>query len=340
MKKSRILTEEQADTLIYRYLTSQTTPEEEKVLALWLEQPQNASHYVQMAFIWSVARTMDSGSIEMDRRRMLARLNARIDASDSINVRRGQGRDRLWRRLGGAAAIAVAASLALAFFFGAGSREENPPQEEMLCSLHVNSTDEIEAIIMEDGSKVWLGSGSSIRWNVAGGDERAVILQGSAYFNVKSDTLKPFVVRTRDVDVVVLGTCFCVDAPEGKENTEIMLESGSVRLRSLEGVNLVRLCPNQKAVCYSATDDIEVSPCNVTPYIVEHFNKVAITDATIDEIIDNIGRIYGVTITAGDGADHSRRYNFSYNRNDTLPRVMHILEVLTGEKCIIPENAD
>jgi len=68
-------------------------------------------------------------------------------------------------------------------------------------------------VVLPDGSKVWLNSASSIIYPTAfNGESRVVKLQGEAYFEVTKNRHKPFIVRTNNVDVNVLGTHFNVTA--------------------------------------------------------------------------------------------------------------------------------
>ena len=67
-------------------------------------------------------------------------------------------------------------------------------------------------LILADGTQVWLNSGSSLKYPVAFvKDSRQVDLNGEAYFEVTKDS-RPFIVRTFDMDIKVLGTSFNISA--------------------------------------------------------------------------------------------------------------------------------
>lgn len=59
---------------------------------------------------------------------------------------------------------------------------------------------------------------------------RQVELDGEAYFDVKHNGDNPFVVRTKSMNVTVLGTEFNVSAYSGIEEFNIALLRGSVEL--------------------------------------------------------------------------------------------------------------
>jgi transmembrane sensor len=78
---------------------------------------------------------------------------------------------------------------------------------------------------LPDGSRVWLNAGTSLQYpeKLATG-ARTVDLSGEAYFEVASDAARPFLVRTRDAVVQVLGTRFDVRSypEEGFCRTTVM----------------------------------------------------------------------------------------------------------------------
>ena len=72
-------------------------------------------------------------------------------------------------------------------------------------------------LVLPDGTRIYLNAGTTLRYpdHFAGGS-REIFLSGEAYLEVSRDTSRPFIVRTDDMDVRVLGTVFNVNAyPDG-----------------------------------------------------------------------------------------------------------------------------
>ena len=70
---------------------------------------------------------------------------------------------------------------------------------------------EQKRVVLPDSSEIWLNAGSTVTFpEVFANDKRLVTLDGEAYFTVKKDTTKPFVVETSQLSVKVLGTKFNV----------------------------------------------------------------------------------------------------------------------------------
>ena len=194
-----------------------------------------------------------------------------------------------------------------------------------------NTGKDISAIMLEDSSKVWLGRNSRIEYNVSEkGQERTVNLDGEAYFDVHHDTARAFVVNTGNLAIRVLGTAFCVNADKETGKVSVILERGSVRLQTPEGVSLVRLSPDQKAEYDNASGDISVESINATPYVIHHYNKITLSGATIGDIAAHINSMYGVNMSVPADSDTTRRYNLNYKRTDPLQSVLEIVSELTG----------
>lgn len=98
------------------------------------------------------------------------------------------------------------------------------------------------SIVLADGTRVWLNSSSSLRYPTAfSGKERVVELTGEGYFEVAQNAAMPFQVKTRGMEVNVLGTHFNIMAYEEEAAIKTTLLEGSVRLGS------VVLRPGQQA---------------------------------------------------------------------------------------------
>lgn len=90
----------------------------------------------------------------------------------------------------------------------------------------------VAALNLPDGSKVWLNSGSYLKYPQKFiSDTRTVELDGEAYFSVQKDRSKRFIVNTPfDLKAEVLGTEFNIEAYKGSNQVTTSLISGSVKL--------------------------------------------------------------------------------------------------------------
>lgn len=312
--------------LLRKYLEGGTNASENRRLIEWmLENNENARVMADTMSVISAAKVLGDERFDSRREAFLRRLSSSLDKQDSEAPRKKR-RKVIFAIAGGLAAAVVA----FAFIIFAPGKE---------CSFHTpqtytsysNTSDDSDIIYLPDGSIVWIMGGSTLRYGAVteDGGQREVFLDGEAFFDVAKDTLHPFVVKTKDLSVVAVGTRFNVSVREG-ENTEVMLEEGSVRLCNPQGINLMRLSPCQTATLDEASGDIFIEQRYVQSEIRLKYNVIALADATLDEIVWNIEKSYGVRITVKNMPDKDRRYNFSCLKNRGVEEALSILSHLTG----------
>ena len=102
-------------------------------------------------------------------------------------------------------------------------------------------------VTLADGTRVWLNSESSIRYPTSfTGTERVVEVKGETYFEVAKDASKPFKVKKGDMEIVVLGTYFNVNAYEEEKDVHVTLLEGRVQV-SNGGGKLLRMMPGEQS---------------------------------------------------------------------------------------------
>jgi transmembrane sensor len=85
---------------------------------------------------------------------------------------------------------------------------------------------------LPDGTTGWLNNNSSLRYSGNFYSDRRVILKGEAYFDVYKDKERPFIVKTNEVTVKVLGTRFNIASYENEKDVEVVLEEGKLVFRN------------------------------------------------------------------------------------------------------------
>jgi ferric-dicitrate binding protein FerR (iron transport regulator) len=86
-------------------------------------------------------------------------------------------------------------------------------------------------LTLSDGTKVWLNAASSITYPTAfTGKTREVKITGEAYFEVKPNKEKPFIVKTVSDVISVLGTEFNVNAYADEDAVKTSLIQGAIKV--------------------------------------------------------------------------------------------------------------
>ncbi len=180
-------------------------------------------------------------------------------------------------------------------------------------------------LILPDGTKVWLNAASELRFPTAfPGAERVVELNGEGYFEVAADADQPFIVKTANLRVEVLGTHFNVKAYPDEPSTNTALLEGSVKIVTQSGSSSV-LKPGDLAKVdagHSITVTREPDPAQAIAWKEGFF---AFRNAEIAVILREIGRWYDVDIKH-EGPLTRRRFTGKVSRSYSLAETLSILE--------------
>lgn len=157
-------------------------------------------------------------------------------------------------------------------------------------------------LVLSDGTKVKLNSGSSIKYPVQflPGNNRKVFLMGEAYFDVTKDTEHPFIVNTDDLEIQVLGTQFNLSYyPEDNEISTVLVE-GSVELYK-EGANrdthtTTLLRPGQKAAWSKSGNSMSVNQVDTEIYTAWKEGYLLFKAAPFSKIKTRLERHFNITI--------------------------------------------
>ncbi|MEO6683080.1 MAG: FecR domain-containing protein [Ginsengibacter sp.] len=177
------------------------------------------------------------------------------------------------------------------------------------------------SIVLSDGSSVWLNSGSTLTYPVAfSGRERKVTVIGEAYFQVKSDPARKFIVTANDVSTEVFGTEFNVNAYHDEDAIRITLLHGSIKVAIADGQSAM-VKPGEQASKVSAGKLNIHRDINVDNVIAWKNEMFSFQETNIKEIMKEVSRWYDVDIEySGDFGG----LNFGGN----MSRQSHVSELL------------
>ena len=183
-----------------------------------------------------------------------------------------------------------------------------------------SGTDLVKSISLLDGTTIQLAPGS--RLSVLDGfaeDHRKVILHGEAFFDVAEGST-PFVVKTFDVKMTVLGTGFGVRAWPSSlaASTRVVVESGRVSVAADASVVLLTAGFMTEPVATNAGIDLLWRKGGFT-----YDNEF------IGNVLDDFERRFGVDIKAP-ASIRLRRISISKKSIDSLPDVLGDVAATVG----------
>lgn len=183
-------------------------------------------------------------------------------------------------------------------------------------------------LILPDGSKVWLNSGSSLSYpSDFGTKTRTVRLTGEGYFEVMTDNIKIFSVETKGVNIQVYGTKFNVAAHPGASKTDISLIEGSISVEDKAQNRLALLIPNQTFKVNNENLQFEIIEEDTQLTALWSENKCRVENATAEEVFKRMGYWYGLNIHL-ENKNTDFRYGFTI-KEESFREFLELMNELT-----------
>lgn len=174
---------------------------------------------------------------------------------------------------------------------------------------------------LADGSTVLLNYGSVLKvsdnYNQT---QRWVYLEGEAFFSVKPDKNKPFVVITNKSATTALGTSFKVRSYGGEDDNEVMLATGKVKVQSMLNENNntnITLLPGEQTIC---TKNNRFSKSTFNLAVLEDWRntKIIFEKADLNEIIQKLKFNYGVKVALQNKPDKEIAFTGKFSNQSLL----------------------
>ena len=185
-------------------------------------------------------------------------------------------------------------------------------------------------LTLEDGTTVWMNSGSSIEYPVVFGDKQRTVKvrDGEVIFEVTPDKGRPFTVNTFAADITVTGTRFDVDVDESENRFRTTLMQGSLDVVSRQDRDIrFHVKPGETVsmtddrLVYEKAGDIASVDCWTRGFI-------DMSGVSLKELIRRYEKAFGVTILyQGDAA---QSVPFSRGRIRISDGLTHAMDILSG----------
>jgi len=134
-------------------------------------------------------------------------------------------------KIAAAILILIAATVVFVSKFNPDDGIDQSFAKEEVIIEKINPAGQKSKIILPDGSEIWLNSASSISYQENfSSEERVVNLSGEAFFQVKKDSLRPFIVHTGSIKTLALGTSFNISAYPEDKAVQVALITGKVKV--------------------------------------------------------------------------------------------------------------
>lgn len=301
-----------AKIILEKYKAGICTPDEIAMLESW--------------YLKEAAKNIPASEVDFDKICNSTPADLDLNTSDFKPIR------WIWnmKSLQVAAAVALVACIgAFAYQYRSNDRHK-PLQSNYVVDKIPNGA--IEKIILPDGSKVWVNAGSVFKYpkKFTGKDRLVQLVEGQVFFDVKHMAGHPFVVKTKSLNITVLGTSFDVKAYKNEQITKVSVLTGKVGINVKGQTNkpAIMLLPTQQVVLNNATENVVKSTTRAEAIDAWRKNMLVFDNEELKMVFNELERKYDTKISVQDTALLNQNISIKLGAQP----LNNILEVLSFTK--------
>lgn len=195
-------------------------------------------------------------------------------------------------------------------------------------------------IVLSDGTKVWLNAESELKYPVAfTGNNRKVELTGEAFFEVTSDSKRPFQVISGDQSIEVLGTSFNISSYADDLEVVTTLIEGKVNINQRFGdKKSIFLLPNEQSILNKETGEIENVKVDPNHFTAWKSGKFYFRQQKLKDITKVLSRWYNIEIFFLSSDTENKRFTGRFKRYEDFDHVRSLIELTEEVKFIRKGN--
>lgn len=319
------------DRIIVAYLEGTASEEEIRLLLDWVRaSKKNKKYFFDQRTVWLASESKRAATGETET--AFHRFKDNVYAYE-----RKRSRKTLYLKI---ARIAAAVAWLCLFSWAGyragmykGNHGGGKADVDLSCRYafvqHTVVRDTKTALVLPDSSTVWLNEGSRLTYPSAfSRGERVVCLKGEGYFEVVSDSLRPFYVETESMTVKVLGTRFDVKSHPDEQLAEAVLLSGKVEVRFGKHSTPVVLAPSQKLTLNKESDAYRVDTVDADEYALWKNEKLVMEEEELAVIFRKMERWYGIRIVCKGNLPLHSRYSLTIT-DEPKEEILRLLSLIT-----------
>lgn len=181
-------------------------------------------------------------------------------------------------------------------------------------------------LTLTDGTKVWLNAKTTFTFpNNFTANSRNVTLDGEGYFDVTKDPQKPFIVKTKQYDIKVLGTEFNVTAYSASSSFETSLIKGAVEVSSSTSHAKMMLQPNTRT--YVENGILKKGAIEHETYFLWKEGLICFYDEPVGKMIEKLELYYDIKIDVQNKELLKNRYSGKFRTKDGVEHVLKVLQL-------------
>ena len=187
----------------------------------------------------------------------------------------------------------------------------------------VEQKKENHIIFLPDGSTVILSPESILNYpsSFEAHSKREVFLEGQAFFDIKHNPAKPFIVHTGNIQTRVLGTAFNIKAFKGARDVTVTVKRGKVKV-SDEYKTLGVITPNQQITYNKEKVVADFTTVTNENYLQWKEQDLLFDNLTIAEAAVLLEEKYKVSIKVEGQFISTKRFTTTFKKGDDFEQAL------------------
>jgi ferric-dicitrate binding protein FerR (iron transport regulator) len=196
-----------------------------------------------------------------------------------------------------------------------------------------------EYLSLPDGSKVLLNAGSTLEYaNSFNASERGVYLSGEAFFSIRKETGRPFVVYTGKVKTVVLGTTFNIRAYSTDKDVTVTVTSGKVKVdHGLKTIGIIT--PNEQVTVSHIGDAVKKLQVDADQAMAWRQQDILFEDQPMPEVVKILEQRFDVHVILENPALAACHVTAAFVRQERLEDIIRIIARINNLEYRISGNS-
>jgi transmembrane sensor len=324
--------------MVVRYLDGLCSPgERERIDERIREDKLFAREFDRARVVWSASRYRPASNavlsfdVHKDWKRINEAIGSEADGSRKSRLAKlGASRyvQRRYVQIIRLAAILLITILSSVFItYMALSPVESTVPEIVFREIQTDRNQRVN-LLLSDGTGVSMSVESRLRIpEKFAADIREVELVGEARFDVAHAPTRPFIIRSGDITVEVLGTDFGVRAYENEGRVDVVVKSGSVAVASsvAKTPERVILAPGQLVSVYRSGESMRTRWVNPEDYLSWMSGRMKFYETPFTEVIRQLERWYDIEIQI----THNAITDFSLTALLDMRSMQNVFEVIS-----------
>jgi len=293
-----------SDELLARYFKGDCTPEEKLSVVNYLNENENLPDYLLKKSDWDDAEDV---LLSNEKSEALFAAIKKQTITKALKLKR-------LKIISAAAIVLVMCTIGFLVINKSDPKlnitqtktEKREVRTPIVWKSFVNYTGNNQALKLPDGSTVKIYPGGELRYAIPFVKRsREIYLKGKSFFEVTKDKAHPFIVYSKGISTMALGTSFTITANESGNLVKVDLHTGKVWVKNIaESKGIISfskiLLPGNELVYNKAKQQIKVLDKGMLVKESPKINELNFNQSSLKDVFEKLQDYYKIKIVYND----------------------------------------